>query len=283
MWSLHSVSLKLASPLHVGKGFRGNLKHTRAYVGGRALWGALACRIARDYLKGHYRDAENWVHNNLRFSYLYPSAGEGQPPSFPWAADASHFRWQFLHSYASTALVDGRSKLDGSLHETEYIAPRTRDNQQVWLRGYLWARTDALLNGQPLQDLWVRLFSSINLGAERSYGWGRISAACFTAMPANTPVFSDWLWKQDTHDEVLLDPSPVSTGSACLYAHMDVGESQLLGAPIELEPLVGLLTDSTGWGRRPSDVVIAAPPGATLTPPRKCIIGNFGVWRTLQP
>jgi len=274
MWQLHSVSLKLASPLHVGLGFRGNLKHTRAYIGGRALWGALASRIARDYLGDNYKSAEQWVHDNLRFSYLYPSTSPDRVTAFPWQAPAD-FRWQFLHSYASTALVDGRAKLDGSLHETEYIGPRTRDKDHVWMNGYLWTHKDAELSGKPFSSVRDRIFSRINIGAERSYGWGRFSQAVFRPLPAASAVFEGWVWDSSTMDEVVLVPA----GSARLFAHLQIPEGDKnFPSAIELEPVVGLLTDSTGWGRLPSQAVIAVPPGTFLHPVRRCRIGNFGIW-----
>ncbi len=46
---------------------------------------------------------------------------------WPWTDRWDKFAWTFLGSYASTALENGRSAEAGSLHETEYIAPYTRN------------------------------------------------------------------------------------------------------------------------------------------------------------
>lgn len=277
MWSLYSISLKLASPLHVGLGFRGNLKHTRGYIGGRALWGALACRIARDYLDDNYKLAEQWVHDNLRLSYLYPSTSPENVTDFPWT-NPTDFRWKFLHSYASTALADGRSKLDGSLHETEYIAPRTRDNRPVWMVGYMWTFSDPLVANKPFSSVRDRIFSRINIGAERAYGWGRFSQAVFRPQPSASPIFQRWVWDSGSPGVTL---TPTDT-AASLFAHLQIPDGNPdFPEAVEIEPVVGLLTDSTGWGRLPSQAVIAVPPGASLHPAPRCQIGNYGIWSIL--
>jgi hypothetical protein len=95
-----------------------------------------------------------------------------------------------LQSYASTALVAGSTTEAGSLLETEYLAPITRDGKYVYLHCCLWYRS------QPAD--WPHNFAELakpdfwrgfQLGGERSYGWGRIQRAV-TLEPQNNPF--DW-------------------------------------------------------------------------------------------
>src|SRR5947199_6878046 len=75
-----------------------------------------------------------------------------------------------MGSYASTSLANGRNAEEGSLHETEFIAPHTRgdDPKQVYLVGYIFE------NKQGEKLPWQGILRKLQFGGERGYGWGRV-------------------------------------------------------------------------------------------------------------
>lgn len=171
-WKSYRLTLRLLSPLHIGLQKIGNIQHCRRYLSGRALWGALTARLTRDFFtptSAEYNKIGERVNSELAFSYFYPALNDGLEVWLPWGqTNLEEFDWQFLGTYASTALADGHRALDASLHETEFIAPRTRDNRQVYLTGYVFER-----QGTDLP--WHEVLNRMQLGSERRYGWGRVA------------------------------------------------------------------------------------------------------------
>jgi hypothetical protein len=253
-WRLRKVRFRLLSPLHIGSRTTGNLQQTRSYVPGRALWGAFACRLARDLLRGAYVKAGDCINEFIRFSYLYPGGEEG--PDFFWST--RNFEWLYLNSHTSTALADGHSKLDGSLHETEYIAPQTRQNQPVYLHGFIWQRSDFEFRMEALAP-------GIQLGSERAYGWGRVGEMRIEDVRLDQ-CFGCWK---------LIATRPEVTGSGPLLAHL---ESPISGIP--LEPLVGRATTAKGMGVQIERLAFAHPPGEPVDGTFE--VGAFGIWRKLS-
>jgi hypothetical protein len=80
-----------------------------------------------------YRNAEMQVYQRMRFTYFFPSLCAEKVTLWPWGARRTEFEWLFLSSYMSTSLRQGRMAEHGLLHEIEYIAPRARDDSDMWL------------------------------------------------------------------------------------------------------------------------------------------------------
>ncbi|MGB9873322.1 MAG: hypothetical protein ACPLYD_16895, partial [Anaerolineae bacterium] len=128
--AVYKIVFRLLSPLHCGWFKQGNVQRTRPYVTGKILWGALTARLTRDVpdLGGDYVMVGQRVNAELAFTYLYPATGQ-DVDLWPWG-DPDEFAWRYLNSYAGTALdYDRNAAEEGSLHETEFIAPVTRDGQ----------------------------------------------------------------------------------------------------------------------------------------------------------
>lgn len=183
-WTHYTLKFRLQSPMHIGYRKVGNLMQTRRYVPGKNLWAALTARLTRDHHDGSqgkcYRTIGDLVQQNFRFSYLWPSL-DGIEPYFPWEYD--DFDFQLLDSYASTVLdYTANSALEGSLHETEYIAPMTRTEKPVYLLGDLWVNA----NIPKSLVYWKEEMDNLQLGGESAYGWGRVSC------------YSDW--SDDSHE-----------------------------------------------------------------------------------
>ena len=119
--------------------------------------------------RADYKCVGDALAKSFHLGYLWPSL-DGERPCFFW--EFKGFEYTFLGSYVSTALDYSRSAADeGTLHEVEYLSPYTRDEgRPVFLVGDLWVQ-DSLpeaLNG------WKDALGKVQLGGERSYGWGRV-------------------------------------------------------------------------------------------------------------
>ena len=109
------VTLRLASPVHCGFRTVGNLKQTRKYVPGMALWGALTARLARTRHENpaflDYQAAGEQIHQDLRYSYLYLSRRAGQLDCLPWGETAAEFDWQSLESGGAAMRLHTKEEL----------------------------------------------------------------------------------------------------------------------------------------------------------------------------
>ena len=166
-WTPHRITFRLLAPLHIGWRKTGNLQQTRSYVTGRSFWGALTARLTRDGIGNDYAAMGDAVDDQLAFTYLYPTTCPTKVSLFPWGKTQEEFEWQFLHSYVSTAVNADNAADESTLHETEFIAPRTRDDLPVYLLGYVFEKEGCKLK-------WRDALKHLQFGGERGYGWGRV-------------------------------------------------------------------------------------------------------------
>lgn len=266
-WTHYRLVFRLQSPLHVGARTVGNLMQTRPYVPGKVLWAALTARLTRDYHDGRsgssYEHIGKLLKGYARFGYLWPALPTGDDRSVesaddlqvyvPWAHTAD-FDSLFLDSYAGTALdYDRNAALDGSLHETEYIASTARDGRPVYLMGDLWLRTP------PHEDLahWKEALGRVQFGGERTYGWGRVHLLPASLLPWTGPALGG-ITVDYRDDDVLL--------------HLDEGQHTLAHVRATSDGdavagLVGPVEPLLGWERNTdvnSDDVWRLP-AATIT------------------
>jgi len=263
-WTAYKIILQVASPLHVGSQKIGNIQQTRPYVTGRALWGAITARLTRDFFTppGNYAAVGEQVHNALAFSYFYPALNQGQDVWLRWLKPAQEFDWLFLDTYASTALADGHVAETASLHETEFIAPRTRDNRFVFLVGYIFEK-----QGNTLP--WRNTLDRLQFGSERGYGWGRVKLARPPEASNDCLGFS--------HDLTESSPKLWIPAESHLPAHtLATAFSNVDGL---VEPFLGREWDDKlgGSGRRVSRAQICWSPGSKTQVSFWLRIGNFGV------
>lgn len=264
-WKMYRVTFRLLAPLYVGWFKQGNVQRTRPYVTGKTLWGALTARLTREGGTGNYQQIGQEVSQRLAFSYFYPSNKSDCVMLWPWEKP-DEFAWLYLNTYVSTALnYEQNSAEEGSLHETEYIAPYTREGEPVYLIGYIFEQQECSLK-------WKDVLSRLQLGGERTYGWGRVQVQ---DDPQEAQNF--WPgWKVD-----LTGPRPrlEAQAEATLYAHLFHSDS-LLNLCGALEPLVGRETgEADQFGRRIVPLGLAWAPGARLMAPHSLQIANFGLWQ----
>ena len=264
VWTMYRLAFRLLSPLHIGHLKQGNLQRTRPYLTGKALWGALTARLTREGGSNDYQHIGKQVNEGLAFSYFFPSTDSAQVTLFPWD-DERRFAWCYLNTYASTALdYERNAALEGSLHETEYLAPLNRDGQPVYLVGYLFEKQGCTL-------AWRDALHRLQLGGERTYGWGRVQ---LEGEPEQTSNF--WPgWQVDPKGEhPLLQPTPNSERRA--YAHV---YTENLSARGLIEPFLGRETHNPDkHGQALSSALICWQPGALLE--TTCLqIGLYGIWK----
>ncbi len=281
-WTAYQVSFRLLSPMHIGWRKLGNLQQTRPYLTGRNLWGALTARLTRESGGSNYVGIGKQVDDQLAFTYFYPYALPKEDSTWSWPdqwndfawpwSDWDKFAWTFLGSYASTALANGRNAEAGSLHETEFIAPCTREGKQVYLVGYIF-ETVGLQNDQknPLSK-WQSVLERIQLGGERGYGWGRVH--CVECKAINNKECFDYEWLPNNNR-----PQFRALSDTQLLAHTYAEMDTVSNREVTIEPLVGRETKGyTNFGKDISQAAICWVPGGKVTQGETFQIQPKGIW-----
>ncbi len=205
---------------------------------------------------------------------------------WPWGGHEEEFDWLYLQSYTSTALIDGRSKEDGSLHETECIAPRTREGKPVYLLFHLWHVAEANdASSKWLEDAvhGAGFWRGASLGGERGYGWGRIAEAHVTRLSGSSgDLFegSGWRWECTAGEFPVLQPI-APPGSVHGLAGPIRALGHAIGEPLDgrMEPLTGRLTVDGRSGQSLSEAVGCYVPGSVLRNPGRFSVDTTGCWR----
>lgn len=264
-WHQSTLTFRLLAPLHIGWRQTGNLMQTRPFVTGKAFWAALTARLTRN--AGNGADSQAYVaigkalQTHFRFPYLYPATKteSGYQTHYPWEPD---FDYLFLDSYTSAALnYDRQAAEDGLLHETEFIAPRTRCNQPVYLTGDWYVRSDL----PEALSHWQEALRQLQFGADRSYGWGRVEL--LEVRKQETEI---------TGDEVSVN----CAANAHITAHLAAKQvSDVIGA---VEPLVGWERNNdeakhAAW-KLSDNAQICYAPGSKTSAAATFQIGANGLW-----
>ncbi len=265
-WIAYKVTFRLLSPMHIGWRKLGNVQQTRPYVTGRNMWGALTARLTREQGNNAYQAMSALVDEQLAFTYFYPSTDSAKVSLWPWQSDA--FSWTFLGSSTSTALENSRNAEEGSLHETEFIAPYARSHVlsgepiPVYLIGYIFARESCDL-------AWQQALNKLQIGGERSYGWGRVHL-----IDEPTKVVDCFHYDFDgTGDR----PQIIVQQCGKLLAHTYVESVKGSGS---IEPLVGReTTDSMKFGKNLTTASICWIPGNTVAEDQSFQIVAKGIWQ----
>jgi len=245
-WTPYLVSLRILSPLHIGWRKIGNLQQTRPYVTAKTLWGALTARLVRDQGDTNYQEIGDKVDEELRFTYFYPSLTRDRVEIWPWDNNSKRFSWMYLGSYGSVATKENIAE-EGMLHEIEYISPRSRNDEEVYLIGYIIEKEGCKLN-------WRVALKRIQIGGERGYGWGRIELI-------DDPKKTETCFDYNIDDEENSPQITVPKGNPILSHALADG----LNCKGTIEPLVGRETDENkGFGGVISRAEICWMPGSIV-------------------
>lgn len=304
-WAWYQLRYTAQSPLHIGYHTLGMVQRTRPYVTGRALWGAITSRLAQ-FLAGSgqpdYETVGCEVRQGLHFTYLFPSLGPEGKPLIPWfrmnddkscelyygagGADGEQeclipslqFERMFICTRGQTAVgPQSQTALDGSLHETEFLAHRVRGAQgtsiPVFFLGYL-----GIDPAFPHKDVLWNAMTDLAVGGERSYGYGRLRLS----RPEQPMQLED-------NEKLFGLGTLVRDGTSVIWppgapfpAHVEVcGTLPVAG---DIEPFLGRETENQGFGKRISTMKPCWVPGSVLSSSASCAfsIGDYGIWHKLE-
>ena len=281
-WQAYRVVLRLRSPLHIGHSKVGNLQRTRPYVTGRVLWGALTMRLTRDAYqsRGPAADSRQYnkfgkqVHSLLAFTYFYPAlksnTHEGYSVQWPWENEGA-FRHRFLSSYAGTALsYPAQSATEGTLHEVEFISPRTLDTgEPVFLTGHVFEKKGCTLT-------WQEALRRLQLGGERGYGWGDVELVG-VKVATDKHLFGDSATFDSEGDRLRI----YLPKGGRLLAHAVAEGLSVAG---DVEPLVGREWQSNHprncyAGQHVGFSEVCFTPGSIACENLNLVVDRFGVWK----
>lgn len=270
-WSFYRVSLRIVSPIHIGWRKTDNLQQTRPYVLAKTMWGALTARLARDKGNFNYEEIGHKVAENLRFTYFYPTTKPHKTDIkdikidiFPWE-NIDDFSWKYLNSSQNTAL-NQKTAEEGSLHETEYISPKTRTGDCVYLLGYIFEKGACDLQ-------WRDSLNKIQLGGERGYGWGRVETVDIFKL--NEECF-EGCTVDISQDSPIINVKK----NKCVLAHTLAIDLDLNGV---IEPFVGRETSKKeSFGGKFSNAEICWLPGSIMKDNKKFEIMPTGLWKCVR-
>ena len=264
-WTPHRITFQLLAPLHIGWRKSGNLQQTRRYVTGRTFWGALTARLTREGGGNDYAATGKAVDAQLAFTYFYPTTcPTAVNDFFPWGTTQDEFEWRFLHSYASTAVnATNNAAEESSLHETEFIAPHTRDGDPVYLLGYVFAHEDCTL-------LWQAALDKLQFGGERGYGWGRVKSVGTAEEVTDNKCFGYAIQAGERPVLQLAKAQPI-LAHTCAEAPVDGHIEVLLGRETQ--------ADNDFGGTHSEPQICWEPGGQVRAEGQAFALGEKGIWR----
>ncbi len=303
-WKHYRLLFRLESPLHVGYRKVGNLMQTRRYVPGKNLWAAMTVRIV--WLAGQGNSARAYqavgeaLKKHFRFGYLWPAHATEKDehslwvlptrPRFPW----EEARWDYLYldSQVRTAIDPGtRTAVEGMLYDVEYIMSYTREGEPVYLVGDLWVRNEMPpavdVNGTTIPLRWQEALQRLQIGGERTYGWGRVR--CCTdwdeKQEGSGQTVAGYHWNEQNEEVVLTLSKDNDKDKARLTAHAKaVGSDALSGIAGPIEPLVGWERNNDANAKNPwklSSAGVCWAPGGRVEREVKVRIGEYGIWEAV--
>lgn len=283
-WSAYRIIFRLRGPLHIGAARTGNVRYTRAYVTGRAFWGALTERVTRDAAArtgqpavntGAYMAQSKTIRDRLAYTYFYLARRHGDEYNvvWPWAEEEVA---PYLSSYVSTALAGMQgSALKGSLHEMQMIAPQRTDNgEDVYLLGYIFEHKadDPSLAYAPLD--WQGALNRLQFGADKGYGWGWVERVGEPQPVEGAALFGGAAQFDGTGDRPRLTVSQ----DRQILAHAAPEGAKMGGA---VEPVVGREWNTDNYrfaGQYVHYLDTCYAPGSKVSAKTSFAVGEYGLW-----
>lgn len=276
------------------------------------MWGAIAANLARCLkfdatetlqefsktpLEQHYKNiGTSLLNKDILISYFYPTTNSEKPqPLLPrfepkglkyGEYSEEEFERLFIHSFGQTAVEPANNAAEeGSLHETEYIAPVIELNgakKAVYFVGYIFMKKEIIYQNQSIgfEEKDIKLKDSIQeifVGGERKYGFGRLVLSPeIEIIDMEASIFDNKLILDDDN-KIKIE---IDSGKP-IPAHLDIEANVPMKG--DIEPLVG-----REWGERqdgagvgPGQLVSSAKicwqPGSILLETKEFTLGNFGI------
>ena len=181
-WNCYKITLEAKSPIYIGYGAKlGIVAKTRYYILAKHVWAALTNVLAQKHNED-YKIVGDALKTRTRFSYFYIK--QGDTVLAPKYADSEGlkfgnlsveaFEQQFISSFGATAMEKTqKSAEDGSLHEVEFIKPMAQ-GKPVLFEGYIFSDSEQIQIGSKSLDVQQLKGLEIQVGGERSYGFGKV-------------------------------------------------------------------------------------------------------------
>lgn len=303
-WKAYRLVYRAKSPIHIGYRTLGFIQRTRYYIPGRALWGAFTANLTRAYGSyADYKGVDDYVRENLRFSYFYPALDIENPllprftskgmgyasPDEKTLVSEEEFERVFIGSFGQTAIApESNTAAEGSLHETEFISPVVEwEGQQkpVCFIGYLFIKEKDRTPRKDVHLTWdspgwglKMAIQEVFIGGERKYGFGRLileeSSPVVKEKDGNLWLFGSRLIYADKEIEI------IATENQPIPAHLDLAGARRLRG--DIEPLVGReWREHSGAGQIISPARLCWMPGSIVSNgTMRLVISDYGVLRT---
>jgi len=288
-WNKYKVVFEALSPISIGYGKLGFVKLTRHYIPAKNIWAATIQYLTEFHfpdtcLNKNYKDIEKIVEENIRFSYFFLTFNNKvYQPVFDKAEglrygdndvfiSAEEFQSKFIYSYASTAIDPEKATAqEDMLHEVEYINWRVEENGSIipiYFTGYLWIK-----NSLSIKEL-KQIYNHINVGGERSYGFGRLKNLIFEE--AGSEKFDTVVDENPNNSGPKISGDLLLNNRNYLNAHMSCNKNTAFSGI--LEPVVGREWNkehsTKGAGRHITQGKICLAPGTYIENPTQFFILN---------
>ncbi|PHO07469.1 hypothetical protein BFT35_06025 [Thermoanaerobacterium thermosaccharolyticum] len=173
----YKLVFKQLSPFHIGKYNYGVVSETELFIPGYTMWGALV----NDY--GLKNGGTEKIFNDVKEKFkvitcFYPYFEENNVlfPKFEHGKlyygkyTEEELRRKLTDTFVSTAILPiTRSAKDESLHETEIMLPKSKDdNKQVFWTGLIKLEDESIHKNYLLKGL------EIVIGGDSRYGFGKL-------------------------------------------------------------------------------------------------------------
>jgi len=167
------------------------------------------------------------------------------------------------------------------LYDVEFIAPYTREGRPVYLVGDLWVQEDNLpktvKEGNKkvcLREAWKTALQHLQIGGERTYGWGRLRLVKLKARERERDSGSlehwgnGWKWEGVKNAVIIQRDAPQEKEHIRLPVHALAVDANLYLYKA-VAPLQGPVEPVLGWERKQgryalSSVAIMYEPGAQV-------------------
>jgi len=286
-WVCYKTVFSADSPVHIGWHRLGLIERTRYYIPARAIWGTLIAALAPSRFPGSgvpamYEKTTSEFAQCMRFTCFFAAAGldaELWRPKYDsphglmyGSLSAADFESRFVFSQTSAALDPSTfTALDGALHESEYLC-FTNGNKHTGALHFI----GYLIFKESLAADLAKALSTVSIGAERNYGWGRLQLRYF--QKTTEPLFGEF----NLTVGPINAPSMRASSGAFLPAHLlhRPGKTNLAGG---LELLGGRdWAPKVGSGGSLGELALCWAPGSKVQDKEATFeIGERGIWNAL--
>jgi len=204
----YKLVFKQKQPIHVGSAKWGVVKETEIFISGSTMWGALTNVYLQDKqdeintndenklkeIGKYFETTSNFfpsfdgktalqpTYQKGEFGYLLPDTNE--------FLSEDKFRFYFVDTLVQTAIEPiSRQAKDESLHELDYILPKSKQNLKNFKDNLYWIGIIQIKNNDLENFLDDIKSESIFAGADVRYGYGELKLVNVSSLDENDKNF----------------------------------------------------------------------------------------------